>query len=74
MNSIYLAIKPTATLPPKTKKKKINKNHMVFQVLKKCLNIYQFKMYITVFNSIVQLSSDFGSRLVSFNPRGYINR
>lgn len=68
MNSFYLATKPTVNAlqhhPPPTPRKKtykkINKNYMVFQV-QKCLNIFEFKMYITVFNSIVQFSSDFGS-------------
>lgn len=68
MNSFYLATKPTVNAlqhhpphPPRKKTyKKINKNYMVFQV-QKCLNIFEFKMYITVFNSIVQFSSDFGS-------------
>lgn len=60
MNSFYLATKPTVNAlqhhppphPPEKKPiNKNNKNYMVFQV-QKCLNIFELKMYITVFNSI----------------------
>lgn len=59
-NNIHckFTVTPLSSQPPKNEK----------------LNIYQFKMYITLFNSIVQFSNDVGCWSVSFSPRGYINR